>query len=226
MPPDPRQEARSVKPLLELGQFDNGGAAARRHATQRMALRRRPSSHPRHLRPIRHLIHPHSASLRHAQDESSRTAGTHRTRLPFPNAPAGAQNTAPAERGDTPQRSTAAGETAPEPARCPAAPHSEIGPAGERPYGTMTARPTSKTRRCNRSLRPGHGDLSGIRLEGAHDSRRTKRETPNPRAAPYRAYMSVTWRFLPVWRSEPGWLLGRFWLHIGTAAPEAFGLAI
>ena len=42
----------------------DGGAAPRRHATQRMAVHRHPSSHPHHLRPVRRHLYPHPTPLR------------------------------------------------------------------------------------------------------------------------------------------------------------------
>jgi hypothetical protein len=41
----------------------DGGATQRRHATQRLAVRRHPSSDPHHVRLIRRHLHPHPTPL-------------------------------------------------------------------------------------------------------------------------------------------------------------------
>ena len=58
----------------------DGGAAARRHTIERMAVNRHPPSHPHHLWPVGHHLHPLPTPIRSSQTESPRTARTHRNR--------------------------------------------------------------------------------------------------------------------------------------------------
>ena len=62
----------------------DGGAAARRHTIERMAVHRHPPSHPHHLRPVGHHLHPLPTPIRSSQTESSRPARTHRKGLLLP----------------------------------------------------------------------------------------------------------------------------------------------